>query len=667
MWSDYAWDGVAIPNGNILASFRGQAHRWDSSAVGHTWSRSSLVSEFRFAYVRNDSVTYAGENEVSFAALGARLTPPQYPTIQTLNVTGAFQIVPGNFNGWPRDNYDIAEHISLLKGRHEWSFGVEVQRIFTRLLTDNGQNFNTTFGGGLSGSAMSDFFLGRPSNASQSDGIYVDVKGTLYGFYLEDKVRVNSKLTVSAGVRWDPYWPFRSQQDRMQCYRPGSRSAVYTNAPAGLIYPGDPGCDAAGTSSNLATVQPRLGFAYQLDDSGRTVVRGGYGLYTQQAQTANFLGFGRVQPFVRSFTLINAPSLADPWSEFPGGNPFGSGFKLDLEPRAKDAPFVNPGVANSLAPHLHLPYIQQWSFTVERALTSNDVVELSYVGTKGTRLSLVADYNQPVYIPGASTQANTQARRPNPQIAQLNGMRDDGNSSYNSLQVAARHRARGGVTFTANFTYSKSIDYTSAPANVLLTGGGLIPDPNNPRLRRGPSDFNIPLSLRSSFVWDLPFAQRRKGWVRILSDWQINGLFTVESGFPISVAAPFNNSLTGNGLDFADVVPGEPLTLDSGRSRNDKINEWFNTAAFKANAMGTFGNAGRNIITSPGLANFDFTLVKPVPVTERIKAQFRAEFFNIFNVAQFLPPGNTLSTAAFGRITAARDPRILQLSLKLLW
>lgn len=162
LYSSFNWDTVAIPDNNILASYRGQTHRWDNAAFGHTWSRANIVSEFRLAYVRDNSITVAGENQVSLASLGARLTPGQFPTIQSLGVTGYFSIVPGNYNGWPRDNYDIAENVSLVKGRHQISFGTEIQRIFTSLVTDNGQNFNTTFSGSLSGNALSDFFLGVP-------------------------------------------------------------------------------------------------------------------------------------------------------------------------------------------------------------------------------------------------------------------------------------------------------------------------------------------------------------------------------------------------------------------------------------------------------------------------------------------------------------------------
>jgi len=125
----------------------------------------------------------------------------------------------------------------------------------------------------------------------------------------------------------------------------------------------------------------------------------------------------------------------------------------------------------------------------------------------------------------------------------------------------------------------------------------------------------------------------------LLSDWQVNGLFTIESGFPFSAAAPLNNSLTGNGLDFSDMVPGQKITLPGGRSRNDKINQWFNTTAFTANQVGTFGNAGRNTINTPALINFDFALVKPFPIGERFNVLFRSEFFNLFNTPQFLPLG----------------------------
>jgi len=668
LYSNFDWDGVAIPNNNILASFRGQTHRWDSAVFGHTLARSAWVNDFRFAFIRNNSSTFAGQNTVSLQNLGARLTPGQFPTIQSLAVTGFFTVAPGNFNAWPRDNYDIANHVTWVKGRHEVSLGAEVQRIFTRLLTDNGQNIGATFGTAATGFALSDYMLGRPGNLNQSDGISIDVKGTLWGFYVEDKIRVSQRLNLTAGLRWDPYWPFQGQNGRMQCFRPGLRSQVFTNAPVGLVYPGDPGCNAAGTSSNLATIQPRVGLAYKLDKEGKTVVRAGYGLYTQQPQTAGFLAFGRVQPFVRSFNIVNPPSIADPWSTFPGGNPFASGFRLDA-PVNRDAPFINPGIANTFAPIMRLTYIQQWNVTLERALTRNDVLQVSYVGTKGTRLSLVADYNQPVFIPGQSTQANSQARRPIQQIAQLNGTRDDGNSNYNALQVSLRHRARAGLSLAANMTWSKSIDYTSSPANVLLTGGGIIPDPGNPRLRRGPSDFDTPVSVRGSFVWDIPYGKSLRGAAaHLLAGWQINGLATWDSsGFPISVTAPFNNSLTGLGQDFADYVGGQPLRVGEGATRNDRLNRWFNTAAFVPNAIGTYGNAGRNIIYSPGTVNFDFAVVKNFRVTERIGTLFRTEFFNMFNTPNFLPPGNALGAPTLGRITAARDPRILQLSLKVNW
>jgi hypothetical protein len=666
LWSGFNWDGVAVPDNNILASFRGQTHRWDNGAFGHTWSRSNMVNEFRFSYVRDNSVTTAGESSVTLAGLGARLTNGQFPTIQSLTATGFFTIVPGNYNGWPRDNYDIADNVSIVKGRHEISFGTEIQRIVTTLITDNGQNITTTFGGSITGNALGDFFLGRPASLNQSDGIFIKARGVLWGFHAEDRMRVNSRLTVTAGVRWDPYLPFYAEDNRMQCFIPGQQSAIYVNAPTGLNYPGDPGCDSRGTASNLLTIQPRVGFAYQ-PNKIKTVLRGGYGLYTQQQQTAYFLGFGRVQPFVRSFALVSPPSISDPWNGFAGGNPFANGFKLDGDQRAKDSPFINPSVANTLAPHLHLPYVQQWSLTLEHALTTNDVVSLGYVGTKGTRLSLAADYNQAVYIPGQSTQTNTQARRPFPAISTIVGMRDDGNSSFNALQVTVRHRARGGLTLTSNFTWSKSIDITSAPANILLTGGGLIPNPFNPRLRRGRSDFDIPLSWRTTFVWAVPYAKQAKGLKRVVSDWEVNGLFTVESGFPFSIAATANNSFTGNGLDQADVVPGQSIAVSGDRTRGQQVNQWFNTAAFVTNQPGTFGNSGRNIVTAPGLVNFDLALVKPFNITERLKFQFRNEFFNLFNTPQFLPPGNSFGSATYGKITSARDPRILQLSLKATW
>src|SRR5262249_29323899 len=159
----------------------------------------------RAAYVRDGSTTVAGESSVNLPDLGANFPKGQFPTIQTLGVAGFFSITPGNFNGFPRDTFIISENVGLIRGRHEMAFGAEIQRIRATLLTDNLQSPSASFSGALSGNALGDFLLGRLASFGQSDGIFVRARGTLWGFYGEDKIRVSPRLTLTAGLRWDPY------------------------------------------------------------------------------------------------------------------------------------------------------------------------------------------------------------------------------------------------------------------------------------------------------------------------------------------------------------------------------------------------------------------------------------------------------------------------------
>jgi hypothetical protein len=664
---NFAWDPVGILNGSLLVSNRGQAHRWQNGAFGYTYTGANLVSEFRAAYVRDGSTTFAGENTISLPSLGANFPKGQFPTIQSLGVAGLFSITPGNFNGFPRDTFILSENVGLMRGRHEIAFGAEIQRIRATLLTDNQQNPTVSFSGALSGNALGDFLLGRPASFGQSDGIFVRARGMLWGFYGEDKMRLSPRLTLTAGLRWDPYWPFHSLHGRMQCFRPGEQSTVFTNAPTGLLYPGDPGCNDTGTSSSLANIQPRVGLAYRFDDKGSTVLRGGYGLYTMQFPMFSFLGFGFAQPYSRLFALAAPGLISNPWASFPGGDPFTNGFGLDDLSRPGNVSFIQPVRVGSFAPDFHLGYVQQWSVTLERSVGENTVIQASYVGTKGTHLDLGADMNQPVFIPGQSTLANSQQRRPLPNISNAIELRSEGNSIYNSFQASVRHRVKAGLTVSSNFTAAKSIDDVSANGNLILSGPpNQIPIPSNPRARRGLSDFDISHSWRTSFVWQVPV--HGKAFLnRIASNVELSGIWTLDAGLPFSVTAPAGNSLTATGLDNADQVAGVSPFLDPNRPRGQLIHQYFNTAAFATNAVGTFGTTGRNIIRAPGLSGLDFAATKGFPLAERLRIEFRAEFFNLANTPQFLPPVSSVGVATFGQILAARDPRILQFASKLYW
>jgi len=689
--ASYSQPPNGIPSGDLLATNPGQFHNWNNVTGGDTWTHGNLVSDFRFTYVRDYSETDAGESSVTLPGLGANFTVGQFPTIQSLGVTGAFSIKGQNFDGFPRHTYDVSENVNFFRGRHQISFGAEVQHIAALLRTDTSQNLNSSFSGVFSGNALADYMLGVMPSFTQGDGIDIGASGTLPGFFVQDRVRATSRLTVTAGLRWDPYWPFTSVGGRIECWQPGLQSKVYTNAPTGLTFPGDPGCNSSGTSASLGYVQPRFGFAYQLDKSGKTAVRGGYGLYSSQFPMFSFLAFGTVQPFLRAITDTNPGPISNPWLGFPGGNPFASGFELDLGSRPANTPFVNPATAYTFNPNFKLAYTQQWSLILERALAANDVVDISYFGAKGTHLDQVEDNNQAVYVPGTagtgcivgqygttaagqpcSTQTNIQSRRPDTLIGTLRGYISGGDSFYHGVELEYHHRFQAGFTLSSAFTYSRSIDDLSAPANLILAGYlNLIPVPGQPHIRRGPSDFNQPYTWRTSAVWNLPFGKNYTGISAILAKgWVWSSIFTRDGGQPLVIlTSNTDNSFTGLGNDMANVVPGvvrrQPISDFTAASQGLSL---VNPAAFAVNAPGTPGISGRNAFNTPALTNFDTSLSKEFNLTERLRFQFRSEFFNAFNHPQFYFPGpTTLGTGAFGKLTTARDPRIIQFSAKVVF
>ncbi|MGH9353211.1 MAG: hypothetical protein ACRD2G_13800, partial [Terriglobia bacterium] len=264
------------------------------------------------------------------------------------------------------------------------------------------------------------------------------------------------------------------------------------------------------------------------------------------------------------------------------------------------------------------------------------------------------------YVPGASTVANTQQRRPNQDFGEVTNAISGSNSSYNGLQVSAERRATKTLSLNVNYTWSKSIDEYSSDVSP---GQSTPIIPTSLSANRGLSDFDLTNRFVASYVWNLPMLQGSRSLLRnSLGGWETTGIVTLQSGFPFSVLSGVDNSRSGDGIDYADLV-GNP-DLSTSRSTGQLIREYFNTAAFAPNALGTFGTAPRNLLRGPDYADFDFGLMKNFLITEKAALQFRAEFFNLFNRPNFGNPSGSLNSRAFGTITSAGSPRIIQFALK---
>jgi hypothetical protein len=563
----------------------------------------------------------------------------------------------------------LADDFDWILGRHHVSFGGNVIRNVietNNIFTGNG---SWTFNGNLSGDAMLDFLLGRPSTFTQGNPSVLTQRQYYAGVYVQDDLQWNPRLQLHFGLRWEPFLPARDIYNRGYQFSPqdfsaGITSKVYLNAPPGLSYIGDAGVPAGYAYNRYSDFMPRFGLAWDPAGNGRQTIRASYGL-SYDTPNLNFAaGEAKATPWGNSITLSSpANGLTNPYTTYPGGNPFPSPVP------GPNVPFPTAGAFLEVPANIHPTYVQQWSVSYQRQLKANWLLSANYLGNKTTHLWSGTEANPAVYIPGncngsaCSTTSNTAQRRvlylQNPKagvyystIAQS----DDGaNSEYQALLVSAQHRFGNNYTLLANYTYSHCI-------GEGFQGGDLTgPQYQNPYSRdRANCAFDIRQIFNLSVVAQSPHFQ--DPWKRrIFSDWQLSPLATARSGLWFTPLTGTDNSLTGVGLDRPNVVGNPYLT-----NLNGSPVTWLNPSAFAPNAKGAYGNAGAYSLQGPANFGVDVALTRSFTLrreSQRLEARF--EIFNLFNNVRFNSPSATLSSAQFGTITGAGDPRILSVAMKL--
>lgn len=560
---------------------------------------------------------------------------------------------------WVRSNYEISETLSWIRGAHSIRMG-GVFTPYTKFDSSTGYqeepivNFNGTF----TGNALSDFLLGRVNTFTQTAGKAKFTRGRQVNAFFQDDWRVTSRLTLDLGLRWEPFFPYNDPvAQQVGGYIPNFHSQRFPNAPVGLAFAGDPGFPDAGMYSNLSNFAPRFGFSYAaIQGKHPTTIRGGWGRFDILPFVKLYNNFVQNAPFSPSVTLFGV-NLADPFGSAGVTNPFPP--FAPVHPTAATT-FALPLQYQYFDPHWHLGHVNSFNLTVEHQLASDLVARVAYVGTEGRSLQYFQEQNPAIYGPGA-TVANTNKRRPlAPNYASLMEMTNGGISNYNALQATLEKRLNRQFAFVANYTFSKSLDNQSVDNQFSIAN----PNPFDPNFNYGLSDFNTPHNFSLWGLWDLPHLASSPGWLRApLGGWEMTGIWSWRSGTPFNVVAGQDRSLSGTGLDRADLV-GNP-SLGGGRSTNSIISQYFNTSSFVLNAPGTFGTSPRNLLYGPSFFNVDWSLQKSFAVTERSRFQLRGDFFNLFNNVHFNAPGaNLSSTSTFGRIISAGEPRIVQVALR---
>ncbi len=636
----------------------------------------NLLNDLRLAYSRVTSNSGPPANSINYNTLGVNIYQPAgTPFLGTISVSGYFATNNANYPfKITRGNFNVADDLTFVHGRHSMVFGFAALRgqVLLRDAFQAGGNYGFT--SDSTNNALSGFLLGSVRTFQQGAGETKDNLDHLFSVYGQDDFHVSTRLTLNLGLRWEPYIPWTETKGRVEQFRPanyyaGIRSQVFPNAPAGLLFPGDPGMPSNGVNANYSVFAPRFGFALDLKGDGTTSLRGAVGAFhdSQQVGIANNR-FVDVTPFSPQ---ISVTSPAGPFR-----NPY-LGITNPFPAPAVPSPnttFPGPVLVVTYDPAnnsiLNVPTTYNFNLTVEHQFGGGILGRVAYVGALSRHMYEGVETNPAVYTPGSTL--STDQRRIYQGFGSIAQVNYDDVASYNGLQVTAQRRLNQ-LTVLANYTYAKSLDdvpYGQANTNASGSNDSALPytNPLRHQFDYGPSDFDRRHIGVVSYVYDLPSLARHGVLVReTLGGWQLTGIFRATSGAPITVQAGSDRSQTGLSTDRAVFVPGVNPYSSAGCTTLP-CEGFLNRSAFAIPVIGSAGNVGKGSLYGPHSTTWDSGLLKNFDLgSERYLLQFHAEFFNVLNKTNFNNPISTVSAAGFGTITGSADPRIGQLALKLLF
>jgi outer membrane receptor protein involved in Fe transport len=655
--------------------------------VSHSWPiRNTLVNQFRLGRVD------ARADQHGIAC-------PQ-ADIDSLRVTGTFRDIPdtqrecpsigmvgysgtgGAVNAYTASNqpmWDVSNTTTFVSGRHTLNFGANYRRWWLQRDLATGFLGNYAYNVGFTGNVVADMLLGYYSGVGIFQPAAFSVPGAAgnprefnfkyFAPYFQDDWRVNSQLTLNLGLRWDyrnvPYETRNRMAWRNLNYAPGGLwVADQSLVDAGIVdgkYYQYAGRRSPENPDRFKVFAPRVGFAWR-PLGERTVIRGGYGVFFDSAEGREIDGAADVYPYVSRGSYNQ--SIGQPTPLLTTDALFPSFAATSVA-----TPAANTFLAVSQSPQPGNPYMQQWSIGAQRELTAGTTIELNYIGTHGTNLLMRRNIAQ-AFLYDPAHPLPVAARAPFPNFIVYIDSEWGGRSNYNALNTKLEHRGRGTI-MTLAYTWARSMDLKSAAAGIGASGfngwQGFL-DNHDPERDYGLSDFDVDHRLVGSFVYNLPFGSGEKvaGDAKgaknaVIGGWQINGIYTWQRGFPITITASDLGGLNDTfGTNRADIV-GDPA------AGSGSVNRWFNTSAFAQPAAGILGNLGRNTERGPGINNLDLALFKNFDVARHMRLQFRLESFNALNHTQFQDVSTNIAAPNFGVVTSARAARINQLGLKLIF
>ncbi len=714
-----AQSGASVPGFNALTTGRAQL-----IALGDTKTfNSAAVNELHFSYMRDltnlgQPVGGLGVSLVSQGFANADGTPsivaldPKGQSVENLNFNGystgaaANQLIQAN-NTW-----QVADVFSKVLGNHTLKFGGEFHADEVNAHPIAQFNGNFVFSGTETGVDFSDFLVGVPSQFNQSQLNPFYARNKYVGLFAQDSWHVLPNLTLNYGLRWDRIAPWSEKYNQISTFVPGAQSVVFPGAPAGILYPGDPGIPNTLAPIDNLTFAPRVGLAWSpqaetgsfleklLGTPGMTSVRASVGNFYTAIDALSISVLAANAPYGTTYTSPAPPLFATPFITAADGTDNGQPFPYTFAPLNSSRKNPDSNVDwSTYEPisgipgfdiHNRTPYTEEWMFSIERQAGPNTVFGASYVGTSSHRQRVLIEPNpgnpalclslsqpsqvQPgtltcgaggedtVYFPIGGGQVNGTRGPLGPSFGSNALQSTIGHANYNALELSARHTS-GRLEFVASYTYGKSMDQSS---NI-----GEEVNPFNPALSYAISSFDVKHNFVVSYDYQLPF-DRLFQPNRLSQGWSLSGITRFASGFPITMVNNGDNSLIGtnpNGVNNSSIdepdYNGGPLHLNHNPRTNG--HNYFDATAFTMNALGTPGNAKRRFFYGPGADNYDMAVAKRLPLKESMSLLFRVEAFNVFNHTQFNGPGSVdgnIGSSTFGQAISASPARILQGAMK---
>jgi hypothetical protein len=629
---------------------------------------------------------------------------PQFPIISVASYLPEGPVAGAGQGAFPRSSVSGSADFVKVRGSHQLSFGYmavatdenggryhftpfNFNNLFTAALDSAGKNVTGT------GDSTASMLMGLPASGNTGISIQGVTRTWFHGVYLQDDWKATRKLTLNLGLRWEVQRPVTDRYNRQAWFDYSATNPISTAV--GQSYLGELQFANSGTrglfNSNYKNFAPRIGFAYQL--MPKLVMRGGYGIF----YPPTFRGTGPAPGF-----SSDTPYVASNDGGLTPANTLSTAFSSGLVPVSGSAlgGLTDVGFSlNAVSRNRKTYYAQQWMYGFQYAPTSNDVLDITYVGNHGVHVvasGLNLNQLDPKYFSMGNALLNQVANpffghitasgcsldqptiqqgqllRPHPEFCDINEVQDPaGGSHYNALDVNYTHRVSQGLTLLASYTFSKFVDNVGGPENWASASSNFsenIRNVYNLAVEKSVDATDTPHSFVLSYVYELPVGRGKKfgsgvnGVVNtIVGGWQTSGTLTLKEGFPLTIGS------SGNGLNYfgagqhVDVVGNYHIA-------NPSRTEWFNTSAFAVAGPWSLGNAPRYFsdLRAPGYKNFDISIQKYFPIQERFRFQFRLDMFNAFNHTNYYSP-NTSMGPGFGTITSAWTPRQMQAALKFYW